>query len=85
MKVEETLQVMSQQLAAPTTQQRNPSVRQCFRCEKPGHLARNCRSGLSQAECFKCGRRGHLTRDCWSQGNANGGAPTHRAGSTPRP
>jgi len=83
-KMEETLQAMSQQLAVLTTQQRNP-VRQCFRCGKTGHLARNCRSYPPQVECFKCGRRGHLARECWSQGNANGGAPTRRAGSTPRP
>ena len=47
-QMEETLQVMSQQLAALTTQQRNTSACQCFRCGKPGHLARNCRSYIIQ-------------------------------------
>jgi len=82
-QVEETLQAMSQQLAALTTQQRSSSVRQCFCCGKPGHLTRNCRSYPSQVQCFKCGRRGHMARECWSQGNANRGAPSCRAGSTP--
>ena len=85
MQMEETLQVMSHQLAALTTQQRNAPVRQFFHCGKPGHFARNCRSYPTQVECFRCGQRGHVTRECWSQGNANGGAPSRQTGSIPCP
>jgi len=54
-QVEETLQAISQQLAALTTQQCSSSVRQCFHCGNSGHLARNCRSYPSQVQCFKYG------------------------------
>ena len=32
----------------------------CSKCNKPGHLARDC----TYIECHKCGKPGHLARDC---------------------
>ena len=38
----------------------------CFKCQKEGHIARDCRSKESRA-CFKCNAKGHLARDCKSK------------------
>ena len=38
----------------------------CFKCQKEGHIARDCRSKESRA-CFECNAKGHLARDCKSK------------------
>ena len=38
----------------------------CFKCQKEGHIARDCRSKESRA-CLKCNAKGHLARDCKSK------------------
>ena len=73
-KMEETLRVMTEQLAAIRVSQGNPRTKQCFKCGKPGHIARNCRS-RSELTCYNCGKRGHVFQNCWSQGNGQGSVP----------
>lgn len=34
------------------------NTRKCFKCDQPGHIARDCRT------CFKCGVSGHMARFC---------------------
>lgn len=40
----------------------------CYRCNKLGHYARNCRSLLPTGQniliCYNCGKRNHIARNC---------------------
>ena len=52
-----------------------PAPRRCFRCNKTGHLAAQCRAksqdGGPAGLCFNCNQPGHLRRDCPRRGNSN--------------
>nr|GFC89555.1 hypothetical protein [Tanacetum cinerariifolium] len=62
-----------------------PCAPKCHKCNRFGHLARDCRSstnanttniqkgtGASQkATCYECGNQGHYKRDCPEQKNQN--------------
>nr|GEW45674.1 hypothetical protein [Tanacetum cinerariifolium] len=62
-----------------------PCAPKCHKCNKVGHLARDCRSstnanttniqkgtGASQkATCYECGNQGHYMRDCPERKNLN--------------
>jgi hypothetical protein len=43
---------------------------QCFRCQRAGHLARNCRN---KPTCGTCHRIGHVTKDCRAKGSQGNG------------
>ena len=63
---------LTEQVAALTTQRRNPhppASLLCFRCNQPGHVQRNCPNRLRR--CYTCGRPGHIASECRS-GNGNG-------------
>jgi Arginine methyltransferase-interacting protein, contains RING Zn-finger len=36
---------------------------ECFRCQKPGHIAKHCKN---PPHCSKCGKKGHEARQCRS-------------------
>ena len=84
-RLEETMQLMTEQLTAISVQRANPSITsRCFKCGKRGHFARNCRTRIQQVQCFNCGGQGHIAQNCWKrQGNDQGGTPTRRAGRAP--
>ena len=42
------------------------NTRHCFKCDEPGHLARDCQ-GMKQefsVRCFSCGELGHKSPQC---------------------
>ncbi|KAL4568026.1 hypothetical protein LXL04_023626 [Taraxacum kok-saghyz] len=54
----------------------------CFKCGKPGHTGRDCRS--SMIACFRCGQIGHRRSECPQLHVAGGGAaPNGPAAATP--
>ena len=84
-KLEETMQLMSEQLTALSVQRTGSSTTsKCFGCGKQGHLVRNCRARIQQVVCFNCGGQGHIAQNCWKrQGNGRGGTPKRRVGRAP--
>ena len=74
-KLEEAVQQMAQQVAALGARRSDAaSSSGCFRCGRPGHLAKNCRyTAPHEIECFCCVKRGHIARQCQSPGNGKGG------------
>jgi len=43
---------------APTAPKNN---KPCFKCNQPGHFAKDC---ANEATCYKCKKVGHLSKDC---------------------
>ena len=39
----------------------------CYRCQQPGHLARDCTNPEAPPTCYKCSKPGHIARDCPEQ------------------
>lgn len=46
----------------------------CFRCNKVGHVKKNCSQLKSKEKrvCHFCTKRGHLMKDCWFKKNKEG-------------
>nr|GFA40630.1 hypothetical protein [Tanacetum cinerariifolium] len=62
-----------------------PCAPKCYKCNRFGHLARDCRSFTNsnttniqkgsrtsqKATCYECGNQGHYKRDCLERKNQN--------------
>ncbi|HET9433161.1 MAG TPA: hypothetical protein VFO37_05355, partial [Chitinophagaceae bacterium] len=64
------LNVPYQQNPPQQNQWQNPSQQNkqngeitCYRCNKKGHMQRDCRA----VQCYSCGKMGHLSKDCRSR------------------
>ena len=50
--------------ASSRNRSRSPSPGRCYKCQEPGHRARECNK---TPICFKCGKPGHISPDCLSE------------------
>lgn len=51
----------------------------CYRCNKPGHFARECQNGgpRTPMKCFRCGKEGFTVRTCPNCKRAGNGSVRH--------
>ena len=74
-RLEETLRVMTEQLAAlSVVNKASPRTKHCYKCGKLAHIVNNYHSRNGMI-FYNCGRKGHSYQNCWSQGNSQGGVP----------
>ena len=67
--LKEQILLLTEQVAALSSKPaRGPAAFICYRCQRPGHLQRNC---LLIRRCYLCGQAGHIAQQCPS-GNGQG-------------
>ena len=50
--------------ASSANRSRSPSPGRCYKCQEPGHRAREC---SKTPICFRCGKPGHISTECLSE------------------
>ena len=65
-RVEEESEESSERTAAVRQTQVKQEEKKCYRCQKPGHLIKDCpqKAQENKKACYQCGKTDHLAREC---------------------
>ncbi|KXN81272.1 26S proteasome regulatory subunit rpn-8 [Leucoagaricus sp. SymC.cos] len=83
---------LTQSFTTSTNDQIGSGTGDCYRCGKPGHIARACPESTSsgygafnngsQKTCYNCGGVGHMSRDCTQNSNQGSGSRCYNCSQT---